>query len=296
MAIEKDKLVLIVDDDTSFCNVLKQMIFHLGIRVEITSNPLDVLDLVRNTFFNLVLLDIKMPKKSGVELLPEIIKISPDTKIIVISGFGDKNSAISALKLGAFDFLEKPFEYKMLSHSINRAIKTQKIELLCKNKKIELQDANKQLMENNKALSTLAKNIEQVRSNVEASMEKKIKFSILPIIDRLQQSNNVSRNDLRELKLLRDLIADLTSTLSVQQTLFTTLTPTESRIALLIENGLTTNEIAIHMRVSPETVKSHRKNIRKKLGINKFHYNLRTYIQSGPGNADPEMRTRKERG
>ncbi len=280
MVIEKDTLVLVVDDDTHFCNVLKQMIFHLGIRVEITSNPLEVLDLVRNTFFNVVLLDIKMPEKSGMELLPEIIEISPDTKIIVISGFGDKNSAISALRLGAFDFLEKPFEYKLFSHSIKRAIETQRIELAYSNERIKLQEANSRLMENNKALSTLAKNIERVRSDVKASMEKKIRFSILPIIEGLQQSNDLSQNDLRELKLLRNLMTDLTSRLNVQQALFITLTPTEFRIALLIENGLTTNEIAMHMHISPETVKSHRKNIRKKLGLNKFHHNLRTYIQS----------------
>ena len=109
---EEDALVLIVDDDTDVCNVLEQMISRLGIRVETTSNPLEVLDLVRNTFFNVILLDIRMPEKSGMELLPEIVEVSPDTKIIVISGFGDKDSAIRALRLGAFDFLEKPFEHK----------------------------------------------------------------------------------------------------------------------------------------------------------------------------------------
>ena len=77
-----------------------------------------------------------------------------------------------------------------------------------------------------------------------------------------------------------DLMADLTSTLDVKQDLFTVLTPTELRTALLIRNGLTTDEIAKHMHISPETVKSHRKNIRKKLGLNKSHHNLRAHLQA----------------
>ncbi len=105
--IEKDARVLVVEGHTGVCDFMEQIIPRLGIRVETTSNPLEVLDLVRSTFFNVILLDIRMPGKSGMELLPEIVEVSPDVKIIFISGFGDKDSAISALRLGAFDFLEK---------------------------------------------------------------------------------------------------------------------------------------------------------------------------------------------
>jgi FixJ family two-component response regulator len=278
--IEEDALVLIVDDDTDVCNVLEEMISRLGIRVEITSNPLEVLDLVRNTFFTVILLDIRMPEKSGMELLPEIVEVSPDTKIIVVSEFGDKDSAISALRLGAFDFLEKPFEYKLLSHSIQRALETQKTKLAYKHEKKKLQNANRRLAENNEALSTLARNIERCRNDYEANIEKEIRVSILPIIENLQQSKGLSQNHQRDLELMMDLMADLTSTLDVKQDLFTVLTPTELRTALLIRNGLTTDEIAKHMHISPETVKSHRKNIRKKLGLNKSHHNLRVHLQA----------------
>ncbi|MCJ7682888.1 MAG: response regulator, partial [Desulfobacteraceae bacterium] len=142
--IEEDARVLIVDDDVDVCNVLGQIISRLGIGVETISNPLEVPDLVRNVFFNLILLDIRMPGKSGMELLPEIAEISPDTKIIIISGFGDKELAIRSLRLGAFDFLEKPFDHKLISHSIERALETQKAQLAYWDEKIKLQDANRQ--------------------------------------------------------------------------------------------------------------------------------------------------------
>ncbi len=277
---EEDALVLIVDDDTEVCNVLEQMISRLGIRVKTISNPLEVLDLVRHTFFTVILLDIRMPENSGMELLVEIVEVSPDTKIIVISSFDDKDSTIRALRLGAFDFLEKPFEYKLLSHCIQRALEIQKTELAYKHEKKKLQEANRRLAENNEALSTLARNIERSRNDYEANIEKKIRVSILPIVENLQQRKGLSRNHQRDLKLLMDLMADLTSTLNVKLDLFTVLTPTEHRTALLIRNGLTTDEIAKHMHISPETVKSHRKNIRKKLGLNKSHHNLCAYLQA----------------
>ncbi len=277
---EKDALVLIVDDDTDVCNVLEQIISRLGIKVQTTTKPLKVLDLVRNTFFNVILLDIRMPGKSGMELLPEIVEVSPDTKVIVISGFGDKNSAINALRLGAFDFLEKPLDHELLTHSINRALETQKTELAYKYEKEKLHDANSQLAENNEALSTLAKNMDSSRNDYEANMEKKIKVAILPIIENLQQSKDLCQNHRRDIGLLMDLMADLTSTFDVKQDLFAVLSPTELHIALLIRNGLSTDEIAKHMHISPETVKSHRKNSRKKLGLNKTHHNLRAHLQA----------------
>ena len=278
--IEKDALVLIVDDDTDVCNVLEQVISRLGIKVQTTTKPLKVLDLVRNTFFNVILLDIRMPGKSGMELLPEIVEVSPDTKVIVISGFGDKDSAISALRLGAFDFLEKPLDHELLTHSINRALETQKTELAYKYEKEKLQDANSRLAENNEALSTLAKNMDSSRNDYEANMEKKIKVAILPIIENLQQSKDLCQNHRRDIGLLMDLMADLTSTFDVKQDLFAVLSPTEFHIALLIRNGLSPDEIAKHMHISPETVKSHRKNSRKKLGLNKNHHNLRAHLQA----------------
>jgi len=277
---EENATVLVVDDDADVCEVLGQMISGLGIRVETTSNPLDVPDLVRNTFFNVILLDIRMPEKSGMALLPEIAEISPDTKIIIITGGGDKDLAIRALRLGAFDFLEKPFDYKLISHSIERALQTQKAQLAYWDEKMKLQEANRQLMETNKALSTLASNIERTRKDTEATIERKIRGSILPIIEGLQQSKGLSQNDQHELKLLQDLLGGLTSTLNDQQALSTTLTPTEFRVAVLIGEDLTTNKIALHMHISPETVKSHRKNIRKKLNINGTQHRLRAHLKA----------------
>ena len=168
--LEEDAFVLVVDDDTDACNALQQMISRLGIRVDSTSNPLQVIDQLTGSYYNVILLDVNIPEKSGMDLLSEIVEVSPDTKIIIISGFGDKESAIKALRLGAFDFLEKPFDYKLISHSIERALQTQKVQLAYRDEKMKLHDVNRQLVETNKALSTLAKNIERTRKDTEATV------------------------------------------------------------------------------------------------------------------------------
>jgi len=280
MMIEQDAFVLIVDDDPEICDILQQMISPLGNRVKSTSNPLQVLDLIKSCFYNVVMLDINIPEKSGIDLLSEIVKVSPDTKVIMISGFGDEESITGALRLGAFDFLEKPFDDKLIVHSIKRALETQKAELAYRDEKIKLQDANRQLMETNKALSTLARNIERTREDTEVIIENKIRASILPIINKLQQNKKFSGSDNRDLKLLMDLVSDLTSRPVAKQKFSTILTSTELRVALLIKNGLKTGEIAEHMYISPETVKSHRKNIRKKLDLNNSSRSLGVYLQS----------------
>ena len=279
-SLKKDARLLVVDDDTDVCLILEQILSRSGFKVKTISNPLEVLYLVQNTFFHVILLDIAMPGKSGLELLPEIVEVSPDTKVIIITGFGVKELAIRALRLGAFDFLEKPFDYNLVFHSIQRALETQKTELAYKDEKQKLRSANRQLEENNKALSTLAGNIERARSHYEASIGKQIRASILPIIEKLQQSKGLSPSHRSDLNLLMDLVVNLTSTLDVKLNVCEILTPTELRISILIGNGLTTDEIAKHMNISTETVKTHRKNIRKKLGLNKSHHNLCAHLQA----------------
>ena len=101
----------------------------------------------------------------------------------------------------------------------------------------------------------------------------------MPIIENLHQNKKMSKNDRHGLKVLMDLVADLTLSLDIEHELSANLTSTELRIAILIRNWLTTDEIAQHMHISSETVKTHRKNIRKRLGLAKSNHNLRGYLQ-----------------
>ena len=288
-----DAFILIVDDDVDFCKALQKIISHWGVKVKSTTNPLHVMDLVRNSFYNVILLDVIMPGKSGIELIPEITELSPDSKIIVMTGFADKKMVIKALRMGAFYFLKKPLDSKLLLYTIRRALEVQEAEWEYKkifeelkhdrNELLEqrsrLEDANGQLIETSNALSVLARNIERARNDAETQIVHKVRVSIVPIIEKLQQDRELG--DYRpDLELLMDLVDNLTSDTGAASEITSTLTSTELRIVSLIKNGLTTDEIAKHMYVSSFTVKAHRRNIRKKLKLDNSNYSLRDYIQS----------------
>ena len=285
--------ILIVDDKPELCSVLEQFITIWEFEPESVNNPLDVPAILDRRFYNLVLLDIRMPQKSGVDLIPEIQEHSPDTKIIFMTGYADKETVIQALRLGAFDFLEKPFDKDLLFHSVKLALNIQRTELEFRQayKELErkkeellyneakLKEANRQLMETNNALSVLAQNIERTRKETEFHVSKKVRASIMPLIEKFNQSKHLS--DYRaELDVLMDFMDDLLTGLSSEPQIAHILSATEFRVAALIKNGLTTDEIAGHMYVSPCTVKSHRRNIRKKLKLNHSSRNLKTYLKT----------------
>lgn len=284
--------ILIVDDQPEASSVLEEFISSWEFKPESINNPLDVADVIRRRFYNVALLDIRMPAKSGIELIPDIKKQSPDTKIIIMTGHAEKETVIQALRLGASDFIEKPFNREYLFHTVKRSLDMQRTELEFRQAYEELKrkreqllfnesrlkEANKQLMETNNALSVLAQNIDRTRKETEFQISTKIRSSIMPFIEKFSKNKYLAEFRV-ELDVLMDVMDDLLTGLSAEPQIAHALSPTEFRVAALIKNGLTTDEIANHMYVSPYTVKSHRRNIRKKLKI-KHSSRLKPYFQS----------------
>ncbi|MCX6640047.1 MAG: sigma-54 dependent transcriptional regulator [bacterium] len=101
--------VLIVDDEADICLFLTEALSPQPWVVEWTTRPFDALERIKSELFELVILDIKMPEISGIELLPKIKRASPETAVLVMSAFGSVPIAVSAMKEGAEDYLEKPF-------------------------------------------------------------------------------------------------------------------------------------------------------------------------------------------
>jgi DNA-binding NarL/FixJ family response regulator len=304
-ACNENALLLIVEDDPEVGKFTKSLISTWGIEVEGISNPLQVLDKLRYSFYNLILFDLIMPETNRIDLIPEIVELCPDAKIIMMTPGPEKEKAIKAIRLGAFDLLEKPVTAELLAHCLNRALETQKIEweykkaeedlrrnredLLAHSSRLE--KLSRELMETNHALSVLAQNVERTRQETERGIVEKIRALILPIIEKLQEDQSLARYS--ELTMLAAHMKDLTSGLVSDTELLTTLTSTELRVASLIKNGLKTEEIAAYLYVSPDTVKTHRKNIRKKFKINNSMYNLRNYLQSKFGHETNEIQKRK---
>jgi len=147
---------------------------------------------------------------------------------------------------------------------------------------LELQDANSQLWETNNALSVLARNLERIRAESEKRIIQRTRTVIMPIVERLQQDRNLERYR-TDFELLVRYIEDLTSDLASDIKIVESLSVSELRIASMIKNGISSEEIARHLYISPSTVKTHRRNIRKKLNIHNSGMNLRAYLESQLG-------------
>ncbi len=296
MGTNESAQILIVDDEPTLCELLEAMVSSFGIKAKSITRSLKVMDEVKSSFYHLIFLDVFMPEKSGFDLIPDIRKVSSDTKIIIITGHADKELAIKALRLGAFDFLEKPIDMELLSYSVNRALHVQETELEYKktcetlehsqadllDHKERLQNLNRKLIQTNQALTVLAQNIAREKEETEKRIVVKTRSLIIPIIESLQHDKNMRRYE-AELSMLVSHLEDLTSGLAADIKIATSLSFSELRIASLIKNGLTTQEIANHLHISPSTIKTHRKNIRRKLGISDRQYNLRNYFESRLG-------------
>jgi len=118
----KHPTVLIVDDDQDVCSSLKNLVNALGMKAEFICEPTRVLDRVKETHYDLMLLDVMMPGMSGLDLLPRVLEAAPAIKVIMVTGNGDQRTAAESRRLGAFDFLQKPVRVNSLSNAIRRAL------------------------------------------------------------------------------------------------------------------------------------------------------------------------------
>ena len=158
----------------------------------------------------------------------------------------------------------------------------QRNERALKENKAELEDVNKQLIETNSALSILARNLEKARKVSERQLLHSSRTLILPIVDKLRQSRYLHSHR-TDLDLLSSYIKDLNPGLADEMGFSSSLSATESRIAAMIKLGMTSQDIARNLYISPETVKTHRKNIRRKLKLQGSGINLQSYLEGQNG-------------
>jgi len=118
----KQSTVLIVDDEPDVLTVTSKLLESKSYRTLSAGNGQEAIDKVREFAPDLVLLDYMMPGMNGFDVLKEIKKLRPDTAVIIITGRGDESTAADSIKLGAADYLPKPFDRDLLLNTVKRAI------------------------------------------------------------------------------------------------------------------------------------------------------------------------------
>lgn len=119
MSIDK---VLIVDDEPLMLSFLAETLQRKNMDVVIAKNGRQALEILKSASFDLVITDMKMPGVTGMEVLKNTKELSPSTYVIIITGFGSIENAVEAMRLGAFNYLIKPFSPETIETVIDKAI------------------------------------------------------------------------------------------------------------------------------------------------------------------------------
>jgi two-component system response regulator PilR (NtrC family) len=123
----KDK-ILVADDEQSMREFLDIMLKKEEYKVSLASNGEEVVKLIDNDLFDLVLLDIRMPKLDGISALKKIKAIAPETIVIMITAYASADTAIKAMKEGAYDYITKPFKIEEIKLIIKNALEKKNLQ------------------------------------------------------------------------------------------------------------------------------------------------------------------------
>ncbi|MEK6657164.1 MAG: response regulator [Nitrospirota bacterium] len=124
--MKKEKInILAVDDDKEFLTLLHDVLKDEGYEISVAESMPDAIKKVKDILFDLIITDKNMPEPKGADLINEIKSISPASKIIVLTGFGDVESYLELMNLGIYDYLNKPVKMSELKITIRRALNLQ---------------------------------------------------------------------------------------------------------------------------------------------------------------------------
>jgi len=120
--------ILIVDDEKNMIDFLDIMLTKEGYRVKTTMSGKEAIEMFHGEIFDLVITDMKMHSVNGLDVIREVKSVSPNTPVVVITAFASTESAVEAMKLGAYDYITKPFKNEEIKLTVKKAIQNKKLE------------------------------------------------------------------------------------------------------------------------------------------------------------------------
>jgi DNA-binding NtrC family response regulator len=133
-------VILIVEDDPNVGESIRSFLEKRGYSILLASNGREALPLFRRETVDLVVTDLVMPKMDGMALLEAVKKVKPETEVIVITAQGTIEKAVQAMKMGAFDFIEKPINPRVIALVVERALEKQTLVLQNRDLRSQLED------------------------------------------------------------------------------------------------------------------------------------------------------------
>jgi len=161
---DKGYRVLVVDDDPEMCRLLSDVLIEEGFSVLTIGSSLEGSKIIKKEEFDVIITDLKMEGLKGLDLLEEAKKMAPLTPVIIITAFGTIESAIQAMKMGAYDYITKPFPMDELILTVKKALENRllKKEVLRLRKEIESRYQFHHLIGKSPAMQTIYELIERI--------------------------------------------------------------------------------------------------------------------------------------
>ncbi len=282
--------ILTVEDDDAVRRSIREHLEDQGHAVIEARDGREGLEAFADRSPDLVLLDLRMPQLGGLDVLRAIRRDAPDAPVVVISGVGTIEDAVEALRLGAWDYLIKPIEdMSVLDHAVDKALERARLiaenrryrehlEQLVRRRTAELRQANERLEHKNLALQEVLNSVQDEKRNVTRKIVTNFEKVVMPLLQSLKRG--LDRRQERIAEQLEESLTDIASPFVERLSRrLAGLTPTEIRVCHLIRQGLAAKEIAQVEHLSTETVSTHRKNIRRKLGLTHRKVSLEAYLE-----------------
>lgn len=290
--------ILLVDDEAIIRSSLAREIRLQKYSVTTAADGNEAIGTLRSNKFDLVITDLVMPGIDGMGVIEAVKAQAPETAVILLTGRGDMDTAIEALRLGADDFLRKPCDVEELLFRIVRCLEKQSLLQQLSRQNMELRETEgalqqaqadlehkvqkrtEELGQTNIALNVLLKQREQDNTVQEQQITANMSNLVEPYLLQLIKSR---LNDQQQMlvDILSTNLSDLTSPFTTKlSSRLTRLTPAEIQVANLVRQGKQSKEIAALFHLSPGTINIHRKNIRKKLGLTHKKANLQSILSA----------------
>ncbi len=121
--------ILIVDDDRAICDYMQTLLERDGYQVKTLSDPTGVIQELKKNDYHLVILDLMMPKRDGIDVLREIRKQDKDIAVVIFTGYPNLDTAVASMKLDAVDYIKKPFNVDEFRAVIARVMRKKGLSL-----------------------------------------------------------------------------------------------------------------------------------------------------------------------
>jgi two-component system response regulator PilR (NtrC family) len=128
MSVMNGQSILVVDDEEVMRDVLNSLLTEAGFKVTLAQDGAEGLAVARRQGFDAAIVDVMLPEMGGIDVLEELKKIDPDLVVLMITAYASVETALSAMKKGAFDYVAKPFKHEELLHILRNALNQRRLQ------------------------------------------------------------------------------------------------------------------------------------------------------------------------